>query len=441
MIGPSPIIAPRSMAMSRLLLPFLGIAVAASLAAAAPVPQPNLDHEVHVVGLSEGVTRTGDQIHGGKAAVRVDRPGKTVTLVLTAYDSVTWDVTFTPQTRLGKVILGGYHRQAVRELPRHISVVEAFSENRPGLPAVRYCYRIDSAALRPMVRQIHDLTQQEIASFQGSSRFDPERPFVVDRVQSDPRLRSDYPQPTPAADLPKLEFRALHFVPGRSPHDLQASYGRFTLTGGPDANSLRPLPGRLRRLAVDPATNKGYALTNHEVFEVNLDTNALAQLRPGLEVPRMSWPNGITLDTKRGRVLIAANYLYAYTPKTGKWEALCELRWGENHDLAYHAATDTLYLLTAARGGSDEDVPILRTYNAAGAPLNQVRLSRPVLAGLLGPMPASTAQLVSAGDHLILLLNSINGPGGRGGQNSESFIYLVESKTGKAQLTWRDPER
>src|SRR5688572_19127742 len=93
----------RSRAMSRLPLPLFAavLAVTTTRAVAAPEPpEKPAEHEVHVVAVYEGVTKTGDQIHGGRAAVRVDRPGKAVTLVLSSYSSVTWDVTFTPQTRL-----------------------------------------------------------------------------------------------------------------------------------------------------------------------------------------------------------------------------------------------------------------------------------------------------------------------------------------------------
>jgi hypothetical protein len=52
-------------------------------------PQPSDERELHVVGLYEGATRTGGEIHGPKASVTVDRPGKRVTLVLAAYSSLT----------------------------------------------------------------------------------------------------------------------------------------------------------------------------------------------------------------------------------------------------------------------------------------------------------------------------------------------------------------
>ena len=97
----------RSIFLTGMLLAATGLLVAA------PVPvlsEPN--EELHVVALYEGNTKTGDMLHGGKATVRVDRPGKSVTLLVSSYHSVTWEISVAPMTKLVKVIVGGYHEQA-----------------------------------------------------------------------------------------------------------------------------------------------------------------------------------------------------------------------------------------------------------------------------------------------------------------------------------------
>jgi hypothetical protein len=433
-----------AMSLPRTLL--LSAACLSATAIAAPVPVPKGDgRELHVVCLYEGSTRTGDTIHGGKAAVRVDRPGKLVTLVVGAYNPISWDVTVTEKTRLAKVVLAGYHQQAVNEQPKHIEVVEAFAEGRQGLTALRTTYRNDSAEFRRMLRQIHDLTGQEVASFHGASRGDHQRPIVIDRTQDDPRLRSDYPRPEPAAELPKLAFQALHFVAGQFPPLPQASYGTFALTSGPDFNSLRPLPGRVNRLTVDPATKKGYALAGHDVVEIDLQNNAMTKLNPGLQVPRISWPCGITFDTKRNRVLVATfggtGFLYAFTPADGKWSVLSELNNIDPYGLVYHPKEDALFGLGAERGENGNDgMPVLRRYNDKGALVSQKRLTGPgVIPGLATEGPVDVpAQLVPADDSLVLLA-TVNPERGRAMPNaqSESFIYLVDPKSAKARLAWK----
>src|SRR5262245_35417542 len=90
-----------------LLVGFLGPGCLAD--GASPLPGPaaeaKAERELHVVGLYEGFTKSGGKVHGGKALVSVKRPGKQVTLVLAAYNSVTWEVSADPDTRLEKVIL------------------------------------------------------------------------------------------------------------------------------------------------------------------------------------------------------------------------------------------------------------------------------------------------------------------------------------------------
>ena len=120
-----------------------------SFGLAAPVP-PGPDDELHVVALYGGNTKTGDMLHGGKAAVKVDRPGKNVTLVVSAYDPVTWDITVTPKTNLKKVLLGGYHRQAATA-PGGVEVVDYFREGRESLDAIRFAYDKDRGAFRNSV--------------------------------------------------------------------------------------------------------------------------------------------------------------------------------------------------------------------------------------------------------------------------------------------------
>src|SRR5262245_35988779 len=208
--------------------------------------------ELHVVGLYEGFTKTDRKVHGGKALVTVQRPGKRVTLVLTAYDSVTWEVTAGPSTQVEEVFLCGYHRQAVKGLPKGVKVVEAFREDRKGdLSLAFYTYRLDSPQFRALAEALHRKTGLKVSSFYGNYRAKLEEPIVVERVQDEPRLSPDWPTPTPLAELPRLTFKALHFTPGKFGHQLQVAYGDFTLNG-PKVDSLKPAPKGVWRMTYDP---------------------------------------------------------------------------------------------------------------------------------------------------------------------------------------------
>ena len=81
--------------------------------------------ELHAVGIYEGHGRVRGQDHGGKARVHIDRPGKSVSVVLTAYHKPLWMVTFSAQTTIERVILGGYERQMVEGIPDSVITTEA----------------------------------------------------------------------------------------------------------------------------------------------------------------------------------------------------------------------------------------------------------------------------------------------------------------------------
>jgi hypothetical protein len=78
--------------------------------------EPPGDRELHVVGIYTGAAPGGGvslNNEQGDAAVRVNRPGKRVTLVLSAYEPVVWHLTAGDATVVDRIILGGYYRQRV----------------------------------------------------------------------------------------------------------------------------------------------------------------------------------------------------------------------------------------------------------------------------------------------------------------------------------------
>ena len=86
-------------------------------------------------------------IHGNKTLVTVNRPGKRVTLVLTSYEPMTWELTVEKDTIVEKVILCGRERGAVKGLPEKTEVVQASRRGKNPALAV-YAYKVDSPAFR-----------------------------------------------------------------------------------------------------------------------------------------------------------------------------------------------------------------------------------------------------------------------------------------------------
>jgi hypothetical protein len=403
--------------------------------------QPAANSELHVVCAHEGYTKTGDMIHGGKAAVKVDRPGKAVTLVVSAYNPVTWDVTVTPGTTLKKVIVAGYHRQAVGGQLNGVEVVEAFREKREGKPSLYAYYNIDSARLRPSIQAIHKLTGMEVRSYQGVYSAKADTPQVVDAVMKDDRLSSDYPKVTPAADLPKFKVQAVRLIPDR--YDLLASFGEFGATG-PDAESLKPLPAGIRQVVYDPAGKKYYGVTVHDVNEIDLTKGKAIKLDEGLDVPKIQSVRALAFDTKRGRLFAIAAHrnLYEYTPATGAWRVVVELPRGvEVGALVHYAKEDALYGLGVSMGGEEErSKPTLFRLNAQGAVTDKIALGEPMFPGLVGhPWISSHLQLIDSEDRLVAVVTRTGRFSEEGGE-PESFVYLIDPKTEKVQLAWKKTE-
>src|SRR5262245_24786810 len=342
----------------------------------APKQEQAAGRELHVVGIYEGYTKTDGKIHGGKAQVSVSRPGKLVTLVLVAYDPVTWEITTSKDTRIEKVILGGSHKTAVKGIAADVAVVEAFREsNKPALAF--FSYSVNSPAFHALAEAIDTMTGQKIASFNGQYQAESGKPLVVDALQNDERLSADYPQPVPARTLPKLTFTAHHFVSGRRPFDEFRSFGEFALSG-PTINSLKPLPDRVGRITYDPVGKKHYGISDHALALIDMDKKTVTKIDMGLHVPKMSWPAAITFDTKRERVLVTTStngYLFAYYPKTQKWEVLADKL--DAPALTYHPQDDALY---GVRGNGDGE---LFQLNENGALIKSAKLDCPILPAML----------------------------------------------------------
>ena len=68
----------------------------------------------------------------------MDRPGKSVTLFLSAYEPVLWHVRATSNTVIEKVILGGYYQQSVDGIAASVSVLRRAYYDTPGSSGYLY---------------------------------------------------------------------------------------------------------------------------------------------------------------------------------------------------------------------------------------------------------------------------------------------------------------
>ena len=145
----------------------------------------------------------------------------------------------------------------------------------------------------------------------------------------------------------------------------------------------------------------------------------------------------ITYDTAAPVILISSGgpgYLYSYHPGTKTWEALADR---PPQVITYHAKNDVLYGMKSDIRGTGTE---LREINAKGAVVNTVKIDGQFVPGTLSVGPGvSGLQLVAADDKLVLLISPADRFGGSEVPAPKwSYIYVIDPKTGKAELAWKE---
>ena len=383
---------------------------------------PRADTELHMVCLREGLTKTDGQIHGGRATVTVDRPGKTVVLFLGAYQSVTWKVMPGKDTRIGKVFLGGYHEQAIQDLPKDAELLEVYYEKTKG--AGGHLMAFGQEQDHYFWNTVHSLAERtglNVSSYQGLPS--PVGAIAVNSLD-DPKKNGFDLNPTPVEKLPQLKFQGVSFS-GR-----KAAFGPFTLAG-PEKETLKPLPDGIVSVAYDPVGKKVYGLGAHAlrentVFEVDLDKGTAAKMSLGLDVPMLHRPSGITFDTKRQRLLVLSSpgYLYVYDTEKGKWSALAEIESPRLVGLVYDKTGDALYGLTCGDDPFGVTTTALVTIGMDGKVVNPIKLSPAIFPdGLDRFHRDSPLQLIAAGGQLVVVTSGRQ--------------YVIDPKSGQSRLVWK----
>jgi hypothetical protein len=389
--------------------------------------------ELHAVGIYEGQTRTGKDIHGGKAKVIVRRPGKNVILLLSSYEPVTWDIASSESTTIGKVILAGYHKQATRGLHSATEVVKAFREAK-SKTCLYVGYEINTPSFRNAAKMIAEMTKLDMSSFHGKYRASLKEPFIIDGIQDDDRLLADYPKPTPLKELPKLSFHAVAMLQGRFRRRPTTSYGVFTLEG-PVLDSSSTLPAGITKLTKSAGGKVYYGLSQHDVFKVDLKNKKALKMDVGMDVPRLSWPSDLTFDTKRNRLIVSTchvySYLYVYDSISMKWNVPFSSRKIKFAAIEYRQKDDMLYCIFAPN--TERERPVLGKIDMKGNVIKETILEDPVLPGALyGGLRNSTAQLLSSGKFLVLMIYEITSVLAKRKQLLK--IYVLDPENGKAWL-------
>ena len=124
--------------------------------------------DFYVLGIYEGHTNKY-----GKVTVFLAEHDRPITLLLTAYESVEWQIEIEPGARLAKVFLSGYHDQRVSGVPSGIPIqTESYDRRSP-----TYMYGHDNSSCFKLVEKaesVYGMTPKAyLCQYKGAA-------FVID---------------------------------------------------------------------------------------------------------------------------------------------------------------------------------------------------------------------------------------------------------------------
>jgi hypothetical protein len=410
------------------------------------LPKRN-DERLYLVGTYESHATT----------VRVTDKSGPITLAVCSYEPGTWTIEADEGVDLRRIIVGGYHAQKVTSSPQGVPIsIHSYEQGGGGF----HTYGPESDGHERAVQQLKEYTDLEIAALIGTYGYgDGKRTVLVGpengrwRIQEIAggldRLIAEANVEDRDGELAKIDrhrFYALHF--GTLPRQPQPQPQRrrgvgptpiyvapFT-TSGPLIAGGRPISGEVHASAIDPTGRTCYVRVHDEFHAIDLATGTETPIAFDNELPRLSWPTGLAFDSKRQRLLLTSHggggNLYAYDLADEEWSVVRRPGIG-NSCIAYAADQDIIYSLDPDRG--DGMLRAVKRYNAHGAYLDAITLSRTIRAGGRIPGRESGLQLVYVEGHLVLLSYSHGRhpamPRPMQQQPAEATITVIDARDGQ----------
>jgi hypothetical protein len=391
------------------------------------------ERELHVIGVYQGVGgySSGTTHLEGNVSVTVNRPAKLVTLFLNSYEPVLWKVTVAEGTTLEKVFVSGYHAQRVEGVNPAVPVVIMSYET--GTTYILTGGTINSPDFLAAVPKIHALTGLEISSFQGEYTNTTPGRFIIDTVQNDPRLLSNFPLPVPDSELPDAALAAQKFTLTfrNNSADTGIVTREYTLRGPTNSSSLFP---RDMRVIADETGHVYYGAEQHTVFKIDASTGNEENIPYEVVAPE-GWPMGTAFDSKRGRVVVVnlsgEGALYSSVAPHTQWSLLASMQNRDVDSIDYHPGYDSYFAVATSYNSASR---LYTLSGDSGAYLGDVAL--PMLPSGIG-FGSYRSEITSLGDYLVLLLGPQSFIGG--GDTPDQRIYLVDPRNGRSWLTYRNP--
>lgn len=394
------------------------------------VTRPSTNDELHAVAVYEGYKTPGAD--RGVMSVRVDRPGKLVTLFVSSFEPVFWQISTAEgssikEVILGTPLLGGQPLSMIDGLPASVPIViPGLDQTSPDWQRPFICgYTVGDLEFSQTIPRLHALTGMELSSFQGRYNASVSSSFVVDSLSKDVRLQSDYPQPAYPSTLPELSF-SLPFSGSGS----NVFFQDYTSAGPVSGKRLLPA----RRVVGDGGGRYFYAAAQQSVWRSDAQLGMIQEMHLPGSVPELSWPMGCAYDSKRQQIDLVSlggeGFLYAYKPASSAWSLISSMHDTDLTCLEYSTNYDALFgITTLAYSG----VPSLVKMSPTGAQLDSMML--PQVPFGIGPSGYACA-LVAADKYLLLLLAPDPAFPMYWGAREER-IYVINPATHEAWLTYR----
>lgn len=380
------------------------------------------------------------------SVVRVTDASGPVILVLCTYESASWTIEAAEGVQLERILVGGYHAQTVRSSPPGVPIsIGSYDQGGEGF----HTYGLNDDDWPEAIRRIEELTKLKIATFVGGYR-DQQHVSIVgpdnfswrsqdvlfDLNQLLAEVDTNRASPTLEA-LRRHQFYAIHF--GQMPRQAapqnprmggQSSYfGPFTVEG-PIIRGATPLATPAENVVYDPESRLLITRRGGGLSVSDLRTGQETNIAFDQALPRLSWPSGLAYDAERRRLLLnsfgGGGYLYQYDLNTAQWSVLRKPGLGSKA-IVYAPDQDALFAIDGhmARGGLNE----IRQFNAHGAFVRSIRLSRPIDLG--GGRSDEQVQMVYFAEHAAFLTYGSNRPRrGGAGADEPGRIVVVNVSTG-----------
>ena len=283
-------------------------------------PPAALAENAEVVVIS-GYEAKDQAANGTVVNVFINRPGKSVLLVLTSYEKIAWRVNAGEGTLINGILISSYEPSSVRSNPP----VPVYRTKLP------YSYRKDSADFASLLNGVNSLFGiQKVDVFRGE--YSLPNIITVDRL--------DPPQAslTVQGEQPQAPVRGMRFDLTNGDFDKV----RWSLEGPVDGTAQVILsPDKSVKSEQD---KRIYRIVSHSFTVFDPASSRQVELQMPDNFPRLSWPTAVAYDSKRHFVTLVSlggeGFLYRYDTNAGRWLDFRSLDNIDINSLAYDEVAD-----------------------------------------------------------------------------------------------------